>query len=164
MKKPEKKKTLISISEKSFLQVSCLLLGLLILSVALTYVVPKGTFGTLPDGSPDYLNYVRLDEAGGIPLWQGLLAPILVFFSRDGLSLFMLSLFLFVVSAAFQVMNDVGGIRSLVGAVSERFQEKRSLLLLLTAFPDRPSWSGSREHPEGEGAASGAFADGSISG
>ena len=44
MKKPEKKKTLISISEKSFLQVSCLLLGLLILSVALTYVVPKGTF------------------------------------------------------------------------------------------------------------------------
>ncbi len=134
MKKPEKKKTLISISEKSFLQVSCLLLGLLILSVALTYVVPKGTFGTLPDGSPDYLNYVRLDEAGGIPLWQGLLAPILVFFSGDGLSLFMLSLFLFVVSAAFQVMNDVGGIRSLVVAVSEHFQEKRSLLLVLTAF------------------------------
>ena len=134
MKKAKKERTLISISEKSFIQVCCLLLGLLVISVILTYVVPKGAFGTLTDGSPDYLHYIRLDGKGGIPLWQGLLAPLLVFFSEDGLSLFMLSLFLFVVSAAFQVMNDVGGIRTLVGAVSGRFRERRKLLLILTAF------------------------------
>ena len=131
MKKADKKRTLISISEKSFVQVCCLLLGLLIVSLVLTYVVPKGAFGTLPSGETNYLDYIRLDDKGGIPIWQGLLAPILVFFSGDGLSLFMLSLFLFVVSAAFQVMNDVGGIRTLVGAVSERFKERRNLLLVL---------------------------------
>ena len=134
MKKAKKERTLISISEKSFIQVCCLLLGLLVISVILTYVVPKGAFGTLTDGSPDYLDYIRLDDKGGIPIWQGLLAPILVFFSDDGLSLFMLSLFLFVVSAAFQVMNDVGGIRTLVGAVSERFRGRRNLLLILMSF------------------------------
>ena len=53
-------------------------------------------------------------DLSGIPLWQGLLAPVLVFFSEDGLTLAVLSVFLFVIAAAFQVMNDVGGIRALV--------------------------------------------------
>lgn len=134
MKTQNKQDTLISINKKSFLQVTLLLLGLLAVSIALTYLVPKGAFGLLPDGRTNYLDYVRRDDLGGIPLGQGLLAPILVFFSADGLTLVMLSLFLFVISAAFQVMNDVGGIRALVGAVSARFREKRALLLVLVAF------------------------------
>ena len=134
MEKNKKERTLISMSRTSFIQVACLLAGLLIASVVLTYVVPKGAFGTLPDGSTNYLDYIRLDDKGGIPIWQGLLAPFLVFFSSDGLALFMLSLFLFTVSAAFQVMNDVGGIRTIVGAVSERFRERKALLLILMSF------------------------------
>ena len=133
----EEKKTnqrLISISQKTFIEVTILLLVLLFCSIALTYFVPKGEFGLLPNGEVNYLDYVRRDDLGGIPIWQGLIAPILVFFSADGLSLIMLSLFLFVISAAFQVMNDVGGIRALVGAVSARFRERRKLLLVLVAF------------------------------
>lgn len=129
-----KKPTLISISRKSFFQVTLLLLGLLAASIALTYLIPKGEFGVLSDGTTNYLDYIRRDDLGGIPLWQGVLAPVLVFFSADGLTLIMLSLFLFVISAAFQVMNDVGGIRALVGAVSERFGGRRKLLLVLMAF------------------------------
>ncbi len=134
MEKTKEKPTLISISRKSFLQVTLLLLGLLAVSIALTYLIPKGEFGVFPDGRTNYLDYVRRDDLGGIPLWQGVLAPILVFFSSDGLTLIMLSLFLFVISAAFQVMNDVGGIRALVGAVSERFRDRRALLLVLMTF------------------------------
>jgi len=134
METHEAKPTLISISRKSFIQVLLLLAGLLTVSIALTYVVPKGQFGVLPDGQTNYLDYVRRDDLSGIPLWQGILAPILVFFSQDGLTLIMLSLFLFVISAAFQVMNDVGGIRALVGVVSDRFRERRSLLPVLLAF------------------------------
>ncbi len=134
MKEHKEKPTLISISRRSFLQVTVLLLALLAASVALTYLIPKGEFGLLPDGGTNYLDYVRLDRAGGIPLWQGLLAPILVFFSEDGLALLMLTLFLFVISAAFQVMNDVGGIRTLVGEVSRRFRDRRGLLLVLMSF------------------------------
>ena len=134
MEKTKARPTLISISKKSFIQVSLLLLGLLILSVALTYMIPKGEFGLLPDGKINYLDYVRRDDLGGIPLWKGILAPLLVFGSADGLKLIVLSLFLFVISAAFQVMNDVGGIRALVGAVSERFRDRRELLLVLISF------------------------------
>ena len=124
----EKKKTLINISEKTFLQVIAFLLVLLVLSIILTFVIPAGTFGTNPDGTIDYGNYQRLEGVRGIPIWKGILAPILVFFSGDGLTLIMLSLFLLVISAAFQVMNDVGGIGALVGSVSERFKNRRQLM------------------------------------
>lgn len=46
----------------------------------------------------------------------------------------MLSLFLFIISAAFQVMNDVGGVDALVGAVSSRFRSRKKLLLALVSF------------------------------
>ena len=135
MEKSKKEQpTLISISRKSFIQVTILLLLLLAVSIVLTYLIPKGEFGVLPDGQTNYLDYIRRDDLGGIPLWQGILAPLLVFFSSDGLTLIMLSLFLFVISAAFQVMNDIGGIRALVGSVSERFRDRRSLLLVLISF------------------------------
>ena len=129
-----KRKTLINISRKTFIQVTALLLGLLIFSIVLTYVVPKGRFGTLPSGEVNYLEYIPIEDAGGISVIRGILAPVLVFASGDGLTLIMLSLFLFVISASFQVMNDVGGIKALVGAVSERFMSKRYVLLVLISL------------------------------
>ena len=129
-----KRKTLINISRKTFIQVTALLLGLLILSIVLTYVVPKGKFGTLPSGEVNYLEYIPIDGAGGISVIRGILAPVLVFASGDGLTLIMLSLFLFVISASFQVMNDVGGIKALVGAVSERFMSHRYVLIVLISL------------------------------
>ena len=128
------KRTLINISRRTFLYITLLLAALMCLSIALTYLVPRGQFGALPDGQPDYLSYTRREELPGIPLWRGVMAPILVFFSADGLTLLMLSLFLFVISASFQVMEDAGGIRALVGAVALRFQHRKRLLLAAVAL------------------------------
>lgn len=127
-------KSLVDLSAKTFIQVTALLLALMIAAIVLTYVIPKGSFGVNVDGSTDYLEYVCEEGASGIPIWKGLLAPILVFGSDNGLTLIMLSLFLLVIFAAFQVMNDVGGIRVLVGFVSERFKKRRMLLPAVIAF------------------------------
>ena len=126
--------TLVSINRRTFIQVTALLAALLIAAIALTFIVPRGDFGALPDGSPDYTRYIPRPDKPGIPIWRGLLAPVLVFFSSDGLTLIMLSLFLFVVSAAFQVMNDAGGVDALVSAVSARFRSRKKLLLALMSF------------------------------
>ena len=134
MKKAEKQKTLINLSTKTFIQVVVLLFVLMLAAIVLTYVIPKGAFGTRADGTTDYLDYHAIEDAKGIPIWKGLLAPILVFGSSNGLTLIMLSLFLVTVFAAFQVMNDVGGIRALVGAVAERFRKRRALLLCMIAL------------------------------
>ncbi|MBR4703101.1 MAG: hypothetical protein IKO91_04595 [Oscillospiraceae bacterium] len=134
MKTAQREKTLMNISKKTFLQVTALLLCLLVLSIALTYLLPKGEFGLRPDGSTDFTTFLPRTDLRGVPLLQGIFAPVLVFFSSDGLTLLMLSLFLFVISASFQVMNDVGGIRALIGAVSARFRGRRKLLLILISF------------------------------
>ncbi len=133
MEKP-KNKTLINLSTKTFIEVVVLLFVLMLVAVVLTYVIPKGEFGTLADGTTDFSVYRPVEGAKGIPIWKGLLAPILVFGSSNGLTLIMLSLFLVMVFAAFQVMNDVGGIRALVGAVAARFQKRRTLLLCMIAL------------------------------
>ena len=136
MEKP-KNKTLINLSTKTFIEVVVLLFVLMLVAIVLTYVIPKGAFGTKTvDGEEvtDYLAYRPLEDAKGIPIRKGLFAPILVFGSSNGLTLIMLSLFLVTVFAAFQVMNDVGGIRALVGAVAARFQKRRALLLCMVAL------------------------------
>ena len=132
MKKSEK--AIINVPKKTFLQVTCLLFALLIVATVLTFVIPRGAFGETADGEPDYSVYLPLEGRSGIAIWKALLSPILVFTSSDGLSLIMLSLFLFIISASFQVMNDVGGIRSLVGALSDRFRTRKRLLLCLVSF------------------------------
>ena len=129
----ERKETLINIPRDTFLRVVAMLAALLVLSVVLTYVIPAGEFGTLPDGNTDYSSYLEKED-GGIVWWRGLLAPVLVFASSDGLSLIMLTLFLLVISAAFQVMNDVGGIASIVGLVSVKFRSRRRLLVAAVSF------------------------------
>lgn len=130
----KKQDTLISIPFKSFIEVTVLLVALLAVSVALTYIIPRGEFGTLQDGQPDYLQYIRRDDLGGISPLKGIFAPVLIFFSKDGPALIVLSVFLLVISAVFQIMNDGGGIKVLVEAVSSKFKTRRRLLLIMMAF------------------------------
>ena len=46
----------------------------------------------------------------------------------------MLSVFLLVISEAFQVMNDAGGIGAIVSAVSDRFKSRRKLMVALISL------------------------------
>jgi len=127
-------KPLINISRNTFIQVTLLLVCLMILAIVLTYVIPKGSFGTLEDGSTDYSVYTVRDDIKGINILKGIFAPVLVFASGDGLTLIMLTVFLLVISSSFQVMNDVGGIRSLVDTASSRFRNRRTVMAMVIAF------------------------------
>ena len=132
--KKDKEKALIDISLKTFIQVAVLLVVLAATAIVLTYVIPAGRFGTLPDGGTDYSVYERIEGSQGISIWKGILAPLLVFGSDDGLTLIMLSLFLLVISGAFQVMNDTGGINALVGTVSDRFKTRQNVLIAVLSL------------------------------
>lgn len=129
-----KEKALINVSKKTFIQVTLLLLFLMITAIVLTYVVPRGQFGTHEDGTVNYLDYKQIEGGSGISVLKGVFAPFLVFASGDGITLIMLSLFLLVISGAFQVMNDAGGISALIGSVSDRFKNRKYLLIVAVAF------------------------------
>ena len=129
----KRERTLINISKKTFVQVVLLLFALLFLSIILTYVIPRGTFPRDPETGEitDYSGYMSTEDRG-IPLWKGLMAPVLVLTSN--ISLIMLALFLFIISASFQVMNDVWGIKAIVESVSGRFKSRPTLLLVLISL------------------------------
>lgn len=128
---------LINISKKTFISVLILLLALMIVSIVLTYVIPKGQFGTTTvDGEEvvDYQTYIALPDAKGIPIWKGLLAPFMLLASSDGITVILLSVFLVVIAGAFQAMSDNGGVKTIVGRVIARFKEKKFLLLSIIAL------------------------------
>ena len=133
-KKFDKNDRLINISKKSFISVLIMLFALLIVSIVLTYVLPKGEFGVNADGTADYSVYIEKTGEGGINIFKGVFAPILNLGSGDGITVIMLSLFLVVISGAFQIMSDVYGIRSLVNVIVEKFKGKKYLLLAIVAF------------------------------
>ena len=130
---------LINIGKKSFISVLIMLFSLLIVSIVMTYVLPKGTFkviGVDESGNDvyDYASFVALEGIGGINIFKGIFAPVLNLASGDGLSIIMLSLFLVVISGAFQVMNDVSGIRALVNVIIKKFINTKHVLLSLIAL------------------------------
>lgn len=125
---------LINLPKKTILQVTGLLLSFMFVSIVLTYIIPGGEFGTLADGTPDYTVYVRRDDLSGVPVIKGLLAPILVFFSSDGLTLLVLSLFIMVVTGAFQIMSGVGGVNALLGSLSKKFSSRKVVLIISVSF------------------------------
>ena len=128
---------LINISQKTFISVLILLLVLMVASIILTYVVPKGTYGTTTiDGEEvtDYQNYISLPDESGIPIWKGLLSPFLLLGSSDGINVIMLSVFLIVIVGTFQAMNDNNGVKVIVGKIISGFRGRRFLLLSIIAL------------------------------
>ncbi|MBO7377585.1 MAG: hypothetical protein J6U35_01780, partial [Clostridia bacterium] len=95
---------LININTRTFISVFILLFALMVAAIVLTYVLPKGYFAVV-DGEVDYGSYVRSDDRSGINILKGLFAPVLNLATKDGLNIIVLSVFLLVISGAFQVMN-----------------------------------------------------------
>lgn len=130
-----KNNKIIDINKKSFINIVIMLEVLVILAIVITYLVPKGYFGTKLDefGNlvTDYSNYIRVEGVKGINIFKGLFGFILVLTSSDGLSLIMLSLFLLVISGTFQIMSDTHGMMVIVNRLISKFKDKKYLLVAL---------------------------------
>lgn len=131
------KNKLVNISRRSFISVLILLFALMVVSVVLTYVIPKGAYKTaVVDGEEivDYQSYEPLEDASGIPVWKGLLAPFLLLGGGDGINIIMLSVFLLVIVGTFQEMNDNNGIKVTVDRVISKFSGRRFFLLSIVTL------------------------------
>lgn len=137
MEQQIKRRKLVNIETKTFIAVLAMLFALIVLSIVLTYVLPKGEFGTKVvkgETVADYQVYNKLENESGINVFRGLFSPFLILGTSDGLTLIMLSVFLVVISGAFQAMNDCLGIKVFVNRIIRRFQHRRFLLLSVIAL------------------------------
>ena len=127
-------KNLINISKHTFITALVMLFSLVVLSIILTYIIPRGAYGVNENGEVDYSSYIALENEGGINIFKGIFAPFLLLGSSDGITVIMLSIFLIVIAGAFQAMNDVNGIKVIVKGIVTKFQNKKFLLLAVIAL------------------------------
>ena len=81
----KKKSKIIDVSRATFISVCLILFILMMASLLLTHLLPRGEFA-LNGGAADYGTYIRRDDLSGLPFWKALLAPILLLGSEDGLT------------------------------------------------------------------------------
>ena len=78
---------IINISKKTFFNVLIILGTLMILTIILTYIIPKGAYNIDANGNVLYDEYVSLPDAKGINIFKGLFSPVLLLFANGGMSL-----------------------------------------------------------------------------
>lgn len=124
---------IIDINKKTYVGIVIMLASLIVFSIIVTFIVPKGTFESYVNEYGeivfDYTKYIKLPEQSGINIFKGIFSPILVLFSNDGISLFFLSLFILVIAGTFQLMSDTNGINSIVYFFVEKFKNKKNILI-----------------------------------
>ena len=114
---------IVNISKNTFISVVIILFVLMLASIGLTYLIPKGEFVNN--------SFQFIDGESGISIWKGLLSPILVLGSDDGLTLIVLSIFLTIVTGVFQVLTDTNGIKVIVNKLITKFENKKKLLIAI---------------------------------
>ena len=129
----EKEKAFSNISLKSFVTVVVVLLAILALVAALSYVIPQGSFARDEEGVIRTDTYVR-GEVGGIALWRVITAPGRVFASEDGLTIIMISVFLLIMSGVFNLLEKTGGIKTFIVHIMNRLRDKGGPVVCITVL------------------------------
>lgn len=123
-------KAFASINLKSFLMIAGLLILFVITAGVLSYFVPQGEFLRDETGTiiPD--TYQK-GSVQGIAFWRVLTAPFRVFFSSDGLTVLMISVFLLVMSGVFNILEKTGAIKVFIHRMVKKFSDKKVVVILL---------------------------------
>lgn len=129
----EKEKAFSNISLKSFVTVVVVLLAILALVAALSYVIPQGSFARDEEGVILTDTYVR-GKVGGIALWRVITAPGRVFASEDGLTIIMISLFLLVMSGIFNLLEKTDGMRILISRIIGKLRGRTGAVVCITVL------------------------------
>lgn len=105
----KKKETTVGVSIKSFITAIIVIFIMMVLTYALTFIVP----------------------GGGIPFWKWILSPVLVLFGEDNGSLIAIIMLLIVLGGAFNSLDKFGVLRLLLDKITEKLGKSRKMLLAI---------------------------------
>ena len=129
----KKEKAFSNIGLRSFLTVVILLTSVLIISGALSYFIPQGSFERTEDGAIIVGSFVK-KGIGGIAVWRIITAPFRVFASEDALTVIMISVFLLIMSGVFNMLDKTGGIKACISRLMCKFKDKGGPVVCLTVL------------------------------
>ena len=132
------KKTGLNVGVRSFLTAIVVILVLMVLTYALTFVVPGGEYARILDENGNTVidpaggfSYVE----GGLPLWKWLLSPVLVLGADGGGMVAAILAFLLVVGGVFNALEACGLMKYMLDKLVSRFGAARyRLMAVITLF------------------------------
>ena len=131
------KKAGLNVGVRSFLTAIIVILVLMVLTYALTFVVPGGEYARMLDESGNTV----IDPAGGfayvqggLPLWKWLLSPVLLLGADGGGMVAAILAFLLVVGGVFNSLEVCGLMKYMLDKLVHRFGTARYRLLAVVTF------------------------------
>ena len=95
----------------------------IILSGALSYIIPRGSYQKDENGVIILDTYVE-QGVEGIEIWRVITAPVRVFASEDGLTVIVISIFLLIMSGVFNLLEKTNGIKIFIERLMKRLSIK----------------------------------------
>lgn len=127
----------LNINVKSFITALVVVLVLMILTYAMTFVIPGGEFVRVPDSQGNLIidsssEFNNVD--GGIPLWKWLLSPILVLGADGGGMMIAIIAFLLVIGGVFTSLDKCGLMKYMLNKIVNRFGNAKYKLMAVLSF------------------------------
>lgn len=129
----KKEKAFSNIGLRSFITVIAVLVSVLAICGALSYIIPQGTFSRDENGAIITGTYVK-SGISGIAIWRIITAPVRVFASEDALTIIMISLFLLIMSGVFNLLEKTGGIQIFIQRIMNKLRDKGGPVVCFTVL------------------------------
>ena len=125
----------LKIGLKSFLSMVAILGSIMLLVGILTYIIPAGTYEIGPNNEIIPGTYQVITSTTRLPIWRWLTAPFESLFLANGsatvMQIIVLLLFL---GGSLAIIEDIGGIESLVRVLVRKLAHKRYRALWIITF------------------------------
>ena len=131
--KRKKEQAFSTINTRAFLSVVAILVTILILSGALSYIVPQGSYERDEQGVIVLDTYVG-GQVSGIPFWKVITAPVRVFASSDAITIIAISVFLLIMSGVFNLLDKTDGIRVFIWKTVQKFSTRKNVVLCVATL------------------------------
>ena len=127
----------LSVSVKSFITAIAVIAVLMVLTYALTFIIPAGEYARIEDVSG---NMVIDPDKGfefkesSLPFWKWLLSPILVLTAEGSGMVIAIIAFLIVVGGIFTALDECGLMKYMLDKIVNRFRNARYKLIGVISF------------------------------
>ncbi len=125
----ENKSAGLSINKKTVVLICVLLVAVMAFAGVLTQVLPRGVYETNPDGTIINGTYTQIEDK--LPIWQILLAPILVFGTETALTGAGIILIITLIGGTFLILDKCNVLKYIMAMIIQKFGNRKYLLLNL---------------------------------
>lgn len=128
-------KRVFNVGTRSFIAALIILFLLMILTYALTLILPAGEYQrVITDGKESIVAETYQSVTGGLPFWKWLLSPFLALGSAGSGTVIAIIAFLLVIGGAFNAMDECGVLSYMFNRVYRMFETRKYRLLLLVSL------------------------------